>query len=114
MTPLLLEVLVKHPLVTARSFFTDQIVHLLDDGFDVALRIAHLPDSGLTALRVGHVRRVVVASPAYLAAQGVPRTPADVTGHAAIGFSQLGAVSSAWTFHPPVEGEGAEVANPRM
>ena len=77
-TPVLLGFLAAHPKVSARTFFADHIVHLLDEGFDVAVRIAHLPDSGLTAVRVGHVRRVIVASPDYLAARGVPRAPADL------------------------------------
>jgi DNA-binding transcriptional LysR family regulator len=68
--PVLLDFLAGHPGVSARSFFVDRIVNLHDEGFDVAVRIAHLPDSGLTAVRVGAVRRVVVASPDYLAAHG--------------------------------------------
>jgi len=99
--PVLLDFLAAHPQVSARTFFADHIVHLLDEGFDVAVRIARLQDSGLSAAPVGHVRRVVVASPAYLAAHGVPRTPADVARHAAIGFSQHGAVSVPWVFYPP-------------
>ena len=116
LTPVLLGFLAQHPQVTARSYFSDQIVHLLDEGFDLAVRIAHLPDSGLTALRVGHVRRVVIASPQYLAAHGVPRTPADLALHRAVGFSQHGAVSASWVFHPP-GGKGrdaGELAHPQM
>lgn len=99
--PLLLGFLAQHPQVTARSHFSDQIVHLLDEGFDLALRIAHLPDSGLTAVRVGHVRRVVIASPQYLAEYGVPRRPADLAQHQAVGFSQHGATEARWVFYPP-------------
>jgi DNA-binding transcriptional LysR family regulator len=99
--PLLLGFLAQHPQVTARSHFSDQIVHLLDEGFDLALRIAHLPDSGLTAVRVGHVRRVVIASPQYLAEHGVPRRPADLAQHQAVGFSQHGATEARWVFYPP-------------
>lgn len=99
--PLLLDFLAAHPEVSARSYFSDQITNLFDDGFDLALRIAHLPDSGLTAVRVGHVRRMVVASPDYLAAHGVPRLPQDLSSHQAVGFSQHGAVSTPWVFYPP-------------
>ncbi|MBX3620189.1 MAG: LysR family transcriptional regulator [Rhizobacter sp.] len=114
--PVLLDFLGQHPQVSARSFFTDQIVHLLDEGLDVAVRIAHLPDSGLTAVRAGEVRRLVVASPQYLAEHGVPRTPAELAQHRGIGFSQHGAVSAAWVFHPPGRKgrhEG-ETAHPQM
>jgi DNA-binding transcriptional LysR family regulator len=114
--PVLQDFLGLHPQVSARSVYTDQIVHLLDEGLDVAVRIAHLPDSGLVALRAGHVRRVIVASPDYLAEHGVPRTPQDVTQHRGIGFSQHGAVSAPWLLYPPgrsARSEG-ETAHPQM
>jgi DNA-binding transcriptional LysR family regulator len=114
--PLLLGFLAQHPQVTARSHFSDQIVHLLDEGFDLALRIAHLPDSGLTAVRVGHVRRVVIASPQYLAEHGVPRRPADLAQHQAMGFSQHGATEARWVFYPPggKAGGDGEVGHPQV
>lgn len=85
--PLLLDFLAEHPGVSVRAFFVDRIVGLLDEGLDVAVRIAHLPDSSLNAVRVGWVRRQVLASPAYLAARGTPREPSDLTAHDAVGFS---------------------------
>ncbi|MEO8153753.1 MAG: LysR family transcriptional regulator [Rhizobacter sp.] len=122
--PVLLAFMAQHPQLTSRSFFSDQIVHLLDEGFDVAVRIARLPDSGLTALRAGHVRRVVVASPQYLAEHGVPRKPADLAQHRGMGFSQHGSVSAQWVFYPPgrksrAGGKGSadgatETAHPQM
>lgn len=114
--PVLQDFLGLHPQVSARSFYTDQIVHLLDEGMDVALRIAHLPDSGLVAVRVGEVRRVVVASPQYLAEHGVPRTPADFSQHRGIGFSQHGSVSAPWVFYPPGAAARSEgvVAHPQL
>jgi len=115
-TPVLLDFLSQQPQLKARSYFSDQIVHLLDEGFDVAVRIAHLSDSGLTAVRAGHVRRVVVASPQYLAEHGVPRTPADLAQHRGVGFSQHGSVSAAWVFYPPGSGNSSsgETAHPQM
>jgi DNA-binding transcriptional LysR family regulator len=114
--PVLQDFLGLHPGVSARSLYTDQIVHLLDEGMDVALRIAHLPDSGLVAVRVGEVRRVVVASPQYLAEHGVPRTPQEVSQHRGIGFSQHGSVSAPWVFYPPGSGTRSEgvVAHPQL
>jgi DNA-binding transcriptional LysR family regulator len=96
--PLLVDFLARHPSITARAFFADHIVHLLDDGFDVAVRIARLPDSGLIAVRVGHVRRVVVAAPAYLSNHGTPHAPGDVNQHTTIGYAAGGAAAPAWEF----------------
>jgi DNA-binding transcriptional LysR family regulator len=102
--PIALDFLTLHPQVTIRGVFVDRIVHLIDEGFDVAVRIAHLPDSGLTALRVGSVRRVTVASPAYLAERGVPRRPTDLADHDAIGFSQTDGFAAPWMFKGLREG----------
>ncbi|MCW5635110.1 MAG: LysR family transcriptional regulator [Rubrivivax sp.] len=100
--PLVTEFLDRHPLVQARAFFTNRVVHLIDEGFDVALRIATLPDSGLTALPLGAMRAVVVASPAYLKRHGVPNTPADLAQHHAIGFTIEGQERQGWRFpHAP-------------
>ena len=56
-----------YPAVSARLYLLDRLVNLIDEGIDVALRIAHLPDSTLVAIRVGEVRRIVAAAPRYLA-----------------------------------------------
>lgn len=101
--PLLLDFLAAYPKVTARALFVDRVVHLMDEGFDVALRIAPLPDSSFTAVPLGHVRRVVVASPEYLARAGVPRKPADLGSHHAIGFAQTGGGPPRWSFAAPGE-----------
>lgn len=87
-TPIVLEFLTKHPRVSARMLLADEVVDLVEAGIDAAVRIAHLPDSSLTAVKVGAVRRVVCASPAYLAARGAPRTPADLASHDAIVFAR--------------------------
>lgn len=95
--PLLFEFLDQHPQVQARAFFSNRIVHLIDEGFDVALRIATLPDSGLTAVPVGSLRVVLVASPGYLKRHGTPRTPADLAKHQAIGFAIDGQGRVGWS-----------------
>ncbi|MFO1067838.1 MAG: LysR family transcriptional regulator [Geminicoccaceae bacterium] len=98
--PVLTEFLDRHPRVSARALFVDRVTHLVDEGLDVAVRIAHLPDSSLTAIRVGAVRRVVVAAPAYLAAHGEPATPADLAGHRIV--ASFGASTpAAWSFGGP-------------
>lgn len=105
--PLLFEFLDRHPQLQARAQFTNRLVHLIDEGFDVALRIAVLPDSGLTAVPVGQMRAVVVASPDYLQRFGVPREPADLKQHRAIGFTIEGQDRSGWSF-----GRGRAAAAP--
>lgn len=82
--PLLARFLDAHPEVRAELVLSDRYLDLIEDGLDVALRIGPLPDSGLVARRVGQVRRVLVASPAYLAAHGTPGAPADLAYHAIV------------------------------
>ncbi len=107
--PLLFEFLDQHPQLEARAFFSNRLVHLIDEGFDVALRIGQLPDSGLTAVPVGSLRVAMVAAPAYLARAGRPRTPADLARHRIIGFSIEGQGRVDWQFpghksmRPPAE-----------
>ncbi|CAG1019861.1 HTH-type transcriptional regulator DmlR [Burkholderiaceae bacterium] len=115
-TPVVLDFLALHPQVSVRTYFVDHIVHLFEEGFDVALRIAHLPDSGLTAIPVGQLRRVIVASPAYLAQRGVPRSAADLAQHDGIGFAFDGAAVAPWALYPPGrKGKGdREIGHPRM
>lgn len=96
--PLLFEFLDRHPQVQARAFFSNRVVHLIDEGFDVALRIAALPDSGLTAVPVGALRVVLVASPEYLKRHGTPRSPTDLAQHRAVGFAIEGQGRVGWDF----------------
>jgi DNA-binding transcriptional LysR family regulator len=80
-TQVLTEYLQLHAGVTASALFLDRVVNLTEEGIDVAVRIAELPDSSLQAVRVGQVRRVICAAPAYLAKHGTPRTPDDLKDH---------------------------------
>ena len=82
--PILRDYLDSHPEVTASAIFVDRNVNLLDEGHDLALRIGPLPDSSLSARRVGAVRRVMVAAPAYLARHGSPAAPEDLLHHRSI------------------------------
>lgn len=81
LAPILADFLDAYPAVSADLLTVDRIVNLAEEGVDVALRIGDLPPSGLTAVRVGQVRRVVCASPDYLRNHGVPQTPADLAHH---------------------------------
>ena len=104
--PALMDFLDRHAAVSARLVLLDRVVNLIEEGFDVAVRIAHLEDSSLSAQRIGVVRRVVVASPDYLARSGTPQQPADLRAHRAILSSQAGAAEG-WTFAAP--GGGTDV-----
>ncbi|WP_122317719.1 LysR family transcriptional regulator [Pseudomonas cichorii] len=86
-TPVLTRFLSQHPAVEVRAILEDRVVSMLDEGVDVAVRIGALPDSSLTAIPVGSVRRMVCASPAYLAAHGSPRHPDDLQLHSTISTS---------------------------
>ena len=95
--PIIDEFLDAYPLVSIKLFLLDRPVNLVEEGIDIALRVAPLPDSSLIATRVGgDIRRVVVASPHYLANHGPIREPADLAGHRIIAFTNLGLDS--WTF----------------
>ena len=73
-----------HPQVRLDITLTDNVVNLIETGTDVAIRIGALEDSTLVAKRLAPQRRIPVASPAYLARQGMPREPADLTRHACL------------------------------
>jgi DNA-binding transcriptional LysR family regulator len=79
--PLLMEFLRGHPEVSASLDLSDRTVDLVGEGFDCAVRLGGLIDSGLVAVRLGQMKRVVVASPSYLERRGVPRTLDDLALH---------------------------------
>ena len=77
------------PAVSVRLHLLDRPENLIEEGLDVALRIAHLPDSTLVALRVGEVRRVVAASPRYLALHRPITQPPDLAEHQIIAMTHF-------------------------
>ena len=87
--PCIVRFLKQYPEVEVSALFLDRVVNLVDEGVDVAVRIGHLPDSSLKALRVGQVRRVLCASPEYLARHGVPQHPADLLRHTIVAASAI-------------------------
>jgi DNA-binding transcriptional LysR family regulator len=88
-----------YPCVSARLVLLDRPANLIDEGIDVALRISHLADSNLVALRLGEVRRVVAASPRYLATHPDIEEPGDLARHRIIAMTHSGIDS--WSFPPP-------------
>lgn len=95
--PLVLDFLDRHDEVSARLLLVDRIVDLIDEGLDVAVRIAQLPDSSLTAVRVGKIRRVICAAPGYLERHGRPRSPDDIAAHRVIAFAPA-TTPTDWSF----------------
>jgi DNA-binding transcriptional LysR family regulator len=95
--PVVTEYLRTNPETTVTCLFVDRVVNLVDEDVDVAIRIGHLGDSALYATRVGEVRQVVCASPAYLARHGRPATPAELGGHCIVTRTSSTAVTE-WRF----------------
>jgi DNA-binding transcriptional LysR family regulator len=94
--PVITGFLAAYPDVDIRLTLADRITQLVEDHFDLALRIGQLPDSSLVAIAVGSIRRVVCASPAYLAEHGTPTIPEDLNTHNCITFEGL--TAAPWGF----------------
>jgi DNA-binding transcriptional LysR family regulator len=104
--PALAEFSSLHPALTVDLGLADRYVDLIEEGWDLAIRIGRLKDSALVARRLAPCRIVVCASPSYLAAQGIPKTPDDLGSHNCLGYTLPSALSaSRWLFGP--EGETA-------
>lgn len=95
--PVVAAFLAHYPDIEIKLVLTDRVLHLMDEQVDVAVRIGDLPDSSFMATRVGTVRRVVCASPGYLATHGTPTAPGDLAAHACISFEVLES-RRAWVF----------------
>ncbi|HEX8615205.1 MAG TPA: LysR family transcriptional regulator [Telluria sp.] len=79
--PAMIDFLDLHPALQVELVFNDRNLDMIEHGLDLALRIGPLPDTGMMARQVGQVRRVLVASPAYLARRGGPLTPSELDAH---------------------------------
>lgn len=110
--PIVLDMLAKYPDVSARTLFADHVIDLMEESVDVAVRIGALESSSLRAIRVGAVRRVVCASPEYLARHGTPTTPKELVDHTLLSFVGINAHRQ-WTFRINGKLEPIEV-QPRL
>jgi len=108
--PIVASFLRSHAAVDVRMAFSDEVVPLVEQGIDVGVRIAHLPDSSLKAVRVGSVTRGLYASPAYLAAHGEPAAPAELAEHVCLAFTGARQTADRWSFG---RGKTARIA-PRL
>ncbi len=95
--PVVNALLASHADLSARMMLLDRNVRIVEEGVDVAVRIGALADSSLRSVTIGSVRQTIVASPAYLAAHGVPLDPADLAGHHCIMGTGVRA-DSGWPF----------------
>jgi DNA-binding transcriptional LysR family regulator len=87
--PVVADFLKTYPEIAIRLTLADRVVNLMEEHIDVAVRIGALPDSALVATKVGAIRRIVCASPDYLASRGTPEIPADLAAHDCIAFEGL-------------------------
>lgn len=97
-TPVIVEYLKRFPGMEVYGLFLDRVVNLLEEGLDIAIRIGELPDSSLRAIRVGQIRKVVCASPEYLANTSEPQTPANLAQHVIVAATSVTPTPN-WTFH---------------
>lgn len=109
----LAEFMAAWPTVDVDAFYTDRSVDLIAEGFDVTIRVGHLPDSALIVRRVARVRRRLVASAAYLERNGRPRSVADLRHHRCLRFS-LNRAPSVWRLERGDEVASVTVTGPMV
>lgn len=95
--PIVTDFLKANVLVSANVLLVDRLVNVAEEGFDVAVRIGDLPDSSMVAIRVGQVRRVIVATPGYLAQEGMPTHPRELAQRSIVMTSSASS-STEWRF----------------
>jgi DNA-binding transcriptional LysR family regulator len=109
--PIVTGLLRDHPALRIELTLTDRVVRLVEEGIDIAVRIGDLSDSALHALKIAEVRRILVASPAYLAQNGTPANVPALHAHALIAFTELDRAQE-WRFGPA--GKPAIRIEPRL
>lgn len=97
--PIICAFLKRHPRLNAVIDLDDRMVDIQGNGYDLAIRIAQLPDSSLIAKRLALSRRIVCCSPEYAARAGLPATLEDISHHACIGYANVQS-SHIWRFQP--------------
>ncbi|MHB1084810.1 MAG: LysR family transcriptional regulator [Thiobacillus sp.] len=106
LAPLIQAFMILHPDVRFELDFNDRQIDLMQEGFDLAIRIATLEDSSLIARRLAPIRHVLCASPGYLAQQGTPKVAADLVHHVGLAYSNV-RDPGLWTYHAPDGSAGA-------
>ena len=100
-----------YPQVRLDISLSDRKVDLIDEGFDLAIRIGAMPQSDLIARKLGGVRSVVCAAPAYLSKHGTPHTPADLVRHACLGYTLTG-TGADWRLEGPDGSVAVAISGP--
>ena len=112
LAPLWAEFMGRHPQVTLDVTLSDRVVDLVEEGYDLAVRIARLPSSSLISRRLASTRMILCASPGYLRAHGAPEALPQIAAHAVLSYSLL-ATGDTWEFEGPHGPVSIEVS-PRM
>ena len=94
--PIVLEMLALYPDLQVRLLLLDRVVRLVEEGVDIAVRVADLSDSSMHMLRIGQVRRILSASPAYLEKRGEPATLSDLRNHDLIAIEDEAGPHRGW------------------
>jgi DNA-binding transcriptional LysR family regulator len=94
--PIVVELIALYPELNVRLLLLDRVVRLVEEGVDIAVRIADLPDSALHMLRIGEVRRVLSASPAYLQRRGMPERLSELRDHDLIAIEDENGPHRGW------------------
>lgn len=97
MGPAINEFLEQHPQIVFDLDFNDRQVDIIQEGFDLAIRIANLPDSSLIAKRFAPINHVLCASPEYLNKHGTPKIPEDLSKHKCLAYTLINDYKT-WTF----------------
>lgn len=112
LAPLWPEFMRRHPKVALDVTLVDRVVDLIEEGFDVAVRIARLPSSSLVSRKLTSTRVVLCASPEYLRQRGLPLHPLDLADHDVLSYSLL-STGEHWEFTGP-QGRVSVKVSPRM
>lgn len=112
LAPLWAGFMAAHPDVSLELSLSDRVVDLVDEGFDMAVRIARLPSSSLVSRRLSSTRTVLCASPRYLKAHGRPKHPSDLARHQVLAYNLL-SIGESWEFTGP-EGAVTVKVQPRL
>jgi DNA-binding transcriptional LysR family regulator len=108
LAPAIVDYLAACPEAEIDVTLSDRVVDLVNEGFDLAIRIARLADSSLIARRIAPCRIVACAAPAYLEKHGAPRRPADLAAHNCLGYSYATSRNE-WRFTGPNGAESVRV-----
>lgn len=112
LAPLWARFMARHPKLRLDLTLTERVVDLVEEGIDMAVRIARLPASSLISRKLASTRLVVCATPRYLKRHGMPRHPSDLAAHQVIGYSLLSSGEN-WEFEGP-EGRVVVPVSPRL